>query len=447
LTGKGTVDFAAIALDSFGNVLGNSLARAETNTNTGGLTQEQLANQQALFGDGSVPQQSPVAPFDPQQAFLEQEAIRSQAAENLTITVRPGDSLSEISERLFGDAFLFTDIAAANGITDPNFGIRAGQQLTIPNLNRLRGDQRQQLNAFGRSEISRLGNEALDAIANFDFSTLYNEDFTINDNAVRDLTNFHRRAALDADILFNRTEGVVNGVFITDTFSASLNGREVFRQEFNNSIGGDFPSLPGGLGVAERDTFVRQIVGQTGTTGTVTGSFGTAFGALGTTRSQRVGEQILSRAGNLNRDQRVRLERARSLDAASGIFSARSQTGQAIETIANSRVGSLSRSLPLIGHTLALGSIGVDAYLAPEGQRADAAQAAAFSVAAGYVVAGGAAAIGSLVVAPILGVSAVVAGATLGITAALGYDLGGFDDDAKAFYRNFLDELERGPNR
>jgi hypothetical protein len=71
LTGKGTVDFAAIALDSFGNVLGNSLARAETgtieitgsNSGAGGVGTPDL---DAIF-DPTGSQFSPVEQFDPQQ--------------------------------------------------------------------------------------------------------------------------------------------------------------------------------------------------------------------------------------------------------------------------------------------------------------------------------------------------------------------------------------------
>jgi hypothetical protein len=69
-----------------------------------------------------------------------------------------------------------------------------------------------------------LGNEALDAIAGFDYPSLYNGDFSINDAAARELTNYHRRAALDANITFN-SSSFNDGAYNINSYSASLNGR------------------------------------------------------------------------------------------------------------------------------------------------------------------------------------------------------------------------------
>jgi nucleoid-associated protein YgaU len=46
-------------------------------------------------------------------------------------TVQPGDSLSKISKRFYGDPNKFMTIAKANNIEDPN-KINAGQELLIP---------------------------------------------------------------------------------------------------------------------------------------------------------------------------------------------------------------------------------------------------------------------------------------------------------------------------
>jgi LysM domain len=47
--------------------------------------------------------------------------------------VAPDDTLSEIAQRFYGDGSLFTLIASANGIDDPNV-IHVGQVLSIPDL-------------------------------------------------------------------------------------------------------------------------------------------------------------------------------------------------------------------------------------------------------------------------------------------------------------------------
>ena len=44
-----------------------------------------------------------------------------------------GDTLSELAERFYGDSSLFTLIAAANKLPDPDF-IKVGQILRIPDL-------------------------------------------------------------------------------------------------------------------------------------------------------------------------------------------------------------------------------------------------------------------------------------------------------------------------
>ena len=48
-----------------------------------------------------------------------------------TYTVQPGDSLSLIAKRLLGNAGRFSEIAALNGIQNPNI-IHPGQVLRIP---------------------------------------------------------------------------------------------------------------------------------------------------------------------------------------------------------------------------------------------------------------------------------------------------------------------------
>ena len=51
-------------------------------------------------------------------------------------TVKAGDTLSAIALRVYGDASLYTRLAATNGISNPNL-IRAGQVLTLPDVSAL----------------------------------------------------------------------------------------------------------------------------------------------------------------------------------------------------------------------------------------------------------------------------------------------------------------------
>jgi nucleoid-associated protein YgaU len=48
-----------------------------------------------------------------------------------TYTVRPGDNLSKISQRFYGDANKYMTIAQANNLQDPD-KIKVGQELVIP---------------------------------------------------------------------------------------------------------------------------------------------------------------------------------------------------------------------------------------------------------------------------------------------------------------------------
>ncbi len=50
---------------------------------------------------------------------------------NQTYTVQPGDNLSKISKRYYGDANKYPVIAQANNLTDPD-KIKVGQELVIP---------------------------------------------------------------------------------------------------------------------------------------------------------------------------------------------------------------------------------------------------------------------------------------------------------------------------
>lgn len=48
-------------------------------------------------------------------------------------TIKPGENLSKISQRFYGNANKYTEIAKANGIANPDH-IQAGQEINIPAL-------------------------------------------------------------------------------------------------------------------------------------------------------------------------------------------------------------------------------------------------------------------------------------------------------------------------
>jgi len=50
---------------------------------------------------------------------------------NQTYTVQPGDNLSKISKRFYGDTNKYSVIAQANNLADPD-KIKVGQELVIP---------------------------------------------------------------------------------------------------------------------------------------------------------------------------------------------------------------------------------------------------------------------------------------------------------------------------
>lgn len=66
---------------------------------------------------------------DPKFADLKHDIEVRQG--NQTYTVQPGDNLSKISKRFYGDANKYMTIAKANNMEDPD-KIKVGQELLIP---------------------------------------------------------------------------------------------------------------------------------------------------------------------------------------------------------------------------------------------------------------------------------------------------------------------------
>jgi nucleoid-associated protein YgaU len=69
---------------------------------------------------------------DPTYADLHHE-ILNKGGDEQAYKIKPGDNLSNISKRFYGEANKYNDIAKANGISDPN-KIQAGQELKLPVL-------------------------------------------------------------------------------------------------------------------------------------------------------------------------------------------------------------------------------------------------------------------------------------------------------------------------
>lgn len=67
---------------------------------------------------------------DPQFSDLHHEIATTGGAEQ-SYTVKPGDNLSKISERFYGNGNKFGKIASANSISDPN-KIKVGETIKIP---------------------------------------------------------------------------------------------------------------------------------------------------------------------------------------------------------------------------------------------------------------------------------------------------------------------------
>ena len=88
--------------------------------------------------DGTVVLWSPNCFVPDAERAAEDEAARAKAAppahaapEPQHYTVEPGDTLSAIARRFYGDAGAYHRIAEANGIANPNL-IHPGQQLVVP---------------------------------------------------------------------------------------------------------------------------------------------------------------------------------------------------------------------------------------------------------------------------------------------------------------------------
>jgi LysM repeat protein len=117
----------------------------------------------------------------------------SGANQNRSYTVQRGDTLSEIAEREYGSAFAFTELARANGIDDPQFTIRAGQELVLPALS---SERIAAVTPEGRQVMGALGGEAIRNLATLDYANAFNPDNTVNPDFVKAVQTQQLRAGL-----------------------------------------------------------------------------------------------------------------------------------------------------------------------------------------------------------------------------------------------------------
>jgi len=69
---------------------------------------------------------------DPTYSDLHHE-IGNVGGDEQAYTIKPGDNLSHIAKRFYGEASKYSDIAQANGIDNPDH-IQVGQELKLPLL-------------------------------------------------------------------------------------------------------------------------------------------------------------------------------------------------------------------------------------------------------------------------------------------------------------------------
>src|SRR5580704_13807598 len=69
---------------------------------------------------------------DPTYSDLEHEIATTGGAEQ-PYTIKPGDNLSKVSKLFYGNPNHYTEIASANGISNPDL-VKVGQQINVPVL-------------------------------------------------------------------------------------------------------------------------------------------------------------------------------------------------------------------------------------------------------------------------------------------------------------------------
>jgi nucleoid-associated protein YgaU len=116
-----------------------AISQIQSFSDLGASLQQVDLDGEKLHIKGSVPSRvvlervwDEIKKADPSYSDLHHE-IANTGGDEQAYTIKPGDNLSTVAKRFYGQASKYNDVAKANGISDPN-KIQAGQQIKLPVL-------------------------------------------------------------------------------------------------------------------------------------------------------------------------------------------------------------------------------------------------------------------------------------------------------------------------
>jgi nucleoid-associated protein YgaU len=116
-----------------------AISQIQSFSDLGASLQQVDLDGEKLHIKGSVPSRvvlervwDEIKKADPTYSDLHHE-IANTGGDEQAYTIKPGDNLSTVAKRFYGQASKYNDVAKANGISDPN-KIQAGQQIKLPVL-------------------------------------------------------------------------------------------------------------------------------------------------------------------------------------------------------------------------------------------------------------------------------------------------------------------------
>jgi nucleoid-associated protein YgaU len=116
-----------------------AISQIQSFSDLGASLQQVDLDGEKLHIKGSVPSRvvlervwDEIKKADPSYSDLHHE-IANTGGDEQAYTIKPGDNLSTVAKRFYGQASKYNDVAKANGISDPN-KIQAGQEIKLPVL-------------------------------------------------------------------------------------------------------------------------------------------------------------------------------------------------------------------------------------------------------------------------------------------------------------------------
>jgi len=116
-----------------------AISQIQSFSDLGASLQQVDLDGEKLHIKGSVPSRvvlervwDEIKKADPTYSDLHHE-IANTGGDEQAYTIKPGDNLSTVAKRFYGQASKYNDVAKANGISDPN-KIQAGQEIKLPVL-------------------------------------------------------------------------------------------------------------------------------------------------------------------------------------------------------------------------------------------------------------------------------------------------------------------------